>query len=111
MDLSIFKKKETLWVLAISLGFIALNSLLIYLEFFYFSIIPIILAIVLLAFLSLDRLILLIVFLTPLSIPLSHIIDGLSFDLSLPTEPLLFGVLVVFILKILYEGRFDKKMF
>jgi len=110
MDLSVLKKKETLWTLAVAMGFIALNALFIHLEFFMFSIIPIVLAIVLLAFLSLDKLILLIVFLTPLSVPLSRVIEGLTFDLALPTEPLLIGVLIVFIMKILYERKLDRRM-
>ena len=110
MDLSILKKRETLWTLAVSIGFIALNALFIHLEFYLFSIIPIALAIVLLAFLSLDKLILLIVFLTPFSIPLSKVMEGLTVDLALPTEPLLIGVLIVFIMKILYERKFDKRM-
>lgn len=111
MDLSILKKKATLLTLAVSMGFIALNALAIYLEFFYLSLLPIVIAILLLAFLSLDRLIMLIVFLTPLSIPLADVIDGLSFNLALPTELLLIGVLIIFIIKILHEGKFDRKVF
>ena len=33
---------------------------------------------------------------------------GLSFDMFLPTEPLLFGVLLIFILKCCAEGKFDR---
>ena len=110
MDLSVLKKRETLWTLAIAFGFIVLNTLLIHFEFYYLNLIPILLGIILLAFLSLDRLILLIVFLTPLSVQLSYIVSGMSADLALPTEPLLVGVLMVFIMKILYEGKLDKRM-
>jgi putative inorganic carbon (HCO3(-)) transporter len=111
MDLSILKKKSTLLTLTVTMGFIALNALFIHIEFFYFSVLPIVLGIVLLAFLSLDKLIMLIVFLTPLSVSLSDLVDGLNFDLALPTEPLLIGVLLVFIMKVLYEGKFDRKVF
>ena len=110
MDLSVLKKRETLWTLAIAFGFIVLNTLLIHFEFYYLNIIPFVLGIILLAFLSLDRLILLIVFLTPLSVQLSYLVNGMSADLALPTEPLLVGVLMVFIMKILYEGKLDKRM-
>lgn len=59
---------------------------------------------------SLDRLLMFIVLLTPLSVPLKEIMPGLSFDMYLPTEPLLFGVMLVFIFKISFEQRFDRKI-
>jgi len=60
----------------------------------------------LLAFFALDKLILFIVFLTPLSINLNDI--GLGVGLTIPTDPLLFGVLLIFILKLFTEQKFDK---
>jgi len=110
MDLSVLKKKETLLTLVVTLGYIALNAHFMHKEFYLVNFLPVILGIVLLAFFSLDSLILLIVFLTPLSIPLSDILDGLSFDLALPTEPLLIGVTLLFVMKVLMEGKFDKKI-
>ncbi len=49
-----------------------------------------------------------IVFLTPLSVNLTEI--GLGVGLTLPTDPLLFGVLLIFILKLFAERRFDKRI-
>lgn len=69
---------------------------------------PIVLGIVLLAIFSFDKLIYLIVFFSPLSLPLSELMGGMAFDMFLPTEPLLFGVLLIFILKIFSTGKFDK---
>lgn len=46
----------------------------------------------------------------PLSIPLRFITTGLPFDLYLPTEPLIAGATLVFILKLLYDRKFDTKV-
>ncbi len=35
---------------------------------------------------------------------------GLGFDMYLPTEPLLFGLLIVFVLKLIYDRKFDRKI-
>jgi len=59
----------------------------------------------LLYFISLDKIILLITFITPLAINIRNL--DLGIGISLPTEPLMFGVLVFFIIKILYEGKYD----
>lgn len=69
---------------------------------------PIVLGIVLLAIFAFDKLLYLVVFFTPLSLPLSEVVHGLSFDMFLPTEPLLFGILLIFILKCFALGKFDR---
>lgn len=69
---------------------------------------PLALGIVLLAVFAFDKLLYLIVFFTPLSLPLSELAHGLSFNMFLPTEPLLFGVLLIFILKVMSAGKFDR---
>jgi len=71
---------------------------------------PMVLVIVLLAFYKLDSLLLLIVSLTPLSLPLSELIPNLPFDMFLPTEPLLFGVLILFLFKLIENRGFDKEI-
>lgn len=72
------------------------------------SALPLILAVVLLAFFAFDKLLYLVVFFTPLSLPLSEIASGLAFNMFLPTEPLLFGILLIFILKCFASGKFDR---
>ncbi len=58
----------------------------------------------------LDTYLLIIVFLTPLSIPLREFFGGLEFDMWLPTEPLLVGLLLILILKMIKGERLDKKI-
>lgn len=69
---------------------------------------PVVFGIVLLAVFAFDKLLYLVVFFSPLSLPLSNILPGLSFDMFLPTEPLLFGILLIFILKFFASGKFDR---
>lgn len=71
---------------------------------------PFVLGIVLMAVFALDKLLYLIVFFTPLSLPLSELVRGLPFNMFLPTEPLLFGILLIFVLKVLAVGKFDRNI-
>lgn len=110
MKLDLANKRETYLVYLVSFLFVALNTFFIAKEFFYFSIVPLVLLIVLIAVYALDNLVLIAVFVTPLSVQLSDIIKGYDFDLSLPSEPLLIGILLFFLLKYLFEGKFDRKI-
>ncbi len=86
-------------------GFALLNAVLIANEFYYASILPVLLAVLMMAFFALDKLVMFIVFLTPLSVNLTEI--GLGVGMTLPTDPLLFGVMLMFILKLFAEKKFD----
>ncbi|HEY4799160.1 MAG TPA: O-antigen ligase family protein, partial [Bacteroidia bacterium] len=97
------------WVMLLSTLFIVLNTYFIAKEFYWFMLLPIILIVVITAFVALDILLFSIVFFTPLSINLQHGDFGVS--LSLPTEPLLFGVMMIYILRLFYEGKVDRKLF
>ena len=72
------------------------------------ALVPLALFIVLLYFISLDKIVLLITFLTPLAINFQDM--ELGFGISIPTEPLMIGVLIFFIVKLLYEGKYDNKI-
>ena len=71
---------------------------------------PVVFAILLTAVYSFEKIIYLAVFFAPLSIPLHEILPGFGFDMYLPTEPLLFGLLIVFLLKVLHERKFDRNI-
>ncbi len=72
--------------------------------------IPAALAVVLLAVLSLERLLLLTLFLTPLSIQISYLTGKAGFDLSLPTEPILALLLLVAVFKLIVTREFSPKL-
>lgn len=68
---------------------------------------PLVLAIIVLAAVSLEGLILLTVFLAPLSVQLSYLTGNSSFDLSLPTEPILAALLLVTLFKLAVTREFS----
>jgi len=90
--------------------FIIINAFFVFHESLYFALIPLGVAIILLSFFSLDKVLLLIVFLVPFSVPLREFIPNLPVDFYLPTEPLMVGVLLVFIFKILYQRKFENRI-
>ncbi len=104
-----FKNKKFVLYFWMSL-FILTNALFVVNENYLFNLLPFFLIIVLLVIFSLDKLIYLIIFLAPLSIPISEMAPGISNDLSLPIEPLLFGVLLIVIFKLIFEKSFDKRI-
>ena len=110
MTFSLKYNKETWLTLGFSLLFVLINGFLISKEFYYLNLIPWFLLIMTVAFYSVDFILLLIVFLTPLSIKLSEIISGLGADLHMPTEPLLAGVLLLVIFKHFQGQGFDRKI-
>ncbi len=70
-------------------------------------ILPVFLLILFSVLVALDKLVYFILFFTPFSLT----IEFSEFAaLTLPTEPLLFGVMLVFIFRLLYEGEFDWKI-
>ena len=89
--------------------FIVLNTLFIAKEIYWFMILPVVLLVILTAFIALDVLLLIIVFATPLALTIYNSNFGVS--LSLPTEPLLFGVMMIYILRLFYEGKVERKIF
>lgn len=105
-----FKNKNKILFYSISLLFIAINILFIVNDIFYIAFLPVILLFVFASFISLDKILLAVVFFTPLSVQLDDIIPGIPVNLYLPTEPLLIGILFLFIFKLLLDGRFDKRI-
>lgn len=103
-------RKAPLWLWIAALGFVGLNAVLIAFEIFYLPLVPVVLLFFLAAFLRHDLLLMSIVFLTPLSVLLSEIIEGIGIDMYLPTEPLLALLLLVFILRFIRGYRLDMKI-
>ncbi len=99
-------KLKTLY--GVSFVFLALNILFIINEIYWFSLVPLVCILLLLSIFSVDKLLLFIVFCTPFAINLQHLNFGLG--VSLPTEPLMFGLMVLFFIKLFTLGGFDKKI-
>ncbi len=90
--------------------FIIINAFLVYKGKPYFAYVPLLLTAIFVAFIRLDTYLLIIVFLTPLSIPLREFFGGLEYDMWLPTEPLLVGLMLILILKLIRGEYIDKKI-
>lgn len=102
--------KNKILFYSVSLIFIAINILFIAYDFYYIAFLPVILLFLFASFISLDKILLAVVFFTPLSIQLDDLLPGIPVNLSLPTEPLLLGIFVLFIFKLLLDGKFDNKV-
>ena len=75
---------------------------------YLFFALPVVLGVLLLYIFSLDKVLLLTAFTVPLSINLKALEAGLA--ISLPAEPLLIGIMVLFLAKMLYDGKYDKRI-
>ena len=73
-------------------------------------IIPAALAVIMLAVLSLERLLLLTLFLTPLSIQISYLAESAAFDLSIPTEPVMAMLLLITVFKLIVTREFNRRL-
>lgn len=91
----------------LSILFVLMNMYFLSRNEYYAFAIPFGLFFILLYFFALDKLIWLIVFFTPLAIIIKDNDFGLG--VSLPTEPLMAGVLLLFIIKMFYDWSFDKR--
>ncbi|MGC9330527.1 MAG: O-antigen ligase family protein [Bacteroidales bacterium] len=108
MDLN--KKKIWLFYL-LSFFFIALNAYaLLTMETFMVSLLPFVLLVLLFGFFAMDKLLWVCIFLVPLSVPLDMFYPNLEFNMALPTEPILFGLMLIFLLKQALEKSYDKKV-
>ncbi len=96
------------WLYAGSLLFAAVNIYLTIHEVYWLNALPVAMAIALLFFFSLDKLILLLVFLTPLSVNMAF--DELGFTVNLPTEPIMVAIMLLAFLRFFYEGRYDNRI-
>ncbi len=91
----------------VSFVFLGINIMLLSSGFYYFSFIPLILYLVYLYFTALDKVFFIAVFLTPVSFKL--VFQEFNLAINLPSELLLFGIMIIFILKIIYENPLTKR--
>lgn len=90
------------WIAAVCLLFVLVNAVLTANEFYWAGLLPAALLVIWAMIGSLDRLLLFIVFCTPLSINLEQLELG-GIGVSLPTEPLMVSIMLLFLLKVSLE--------
>lgn len=101
-------KAANSWFYGISLLFLAAVLYFLSRELYWAAAFPVVLGVILLALFAMDKVLLLVAFCTPLAIVLNDKSSGPA--ISVPTEPLLFGVLLLTVLKLIYQGGFDRKV-
>lgn len=102
-----FKRKYEIGIVGISTLFILLNAFFVVRNDYLFNVLPVVLFVLFLLFFSVRNLFYLLVFLVPLSITLYRLVPGLTYDFWFPTEPIIFSILLVLILKSIKERYFD----
>ena len=103
------KKLKIGWLYVIAAVFVAISLyLVVHKNNYLFFAVPVVLGILLLYIFSMDKVMLLISFATPLSILLNSFGDA-KLAISIPAEPLLMGVAILFFAKLLYDGQYDRR--
>ncbi|MCB9170886.1 MAG: O-antigen ligase family protein [Flavobacteriales bacterium] len=92
------------WIVLVCLLFVVANLVLSAHEQYWLALLPAALIVLWAAVAAVDKLMLFIVFATPLSINLEQLDLG-GIGVALPTEPLLVGVMLLFLLKLALERR------
>lgn len=102
------KRLEHKWVILVGLSFSLLNLVFIVTENFWGLLLPLGLALVAAIVFALDKVLLFLIFSTPLSV--FYFNPSLHVGFTLPTEPILFGIMLLFLFKLLHKGSFDLKV-
>ncbi len=98
------------WLYLSTVIFVAITGISIYLEFYYFLLLPLVMVVLWAAFFKLDVLILFVTMCTPLSINLEEMKIG-GIGMYLPTEPILVGILLLFLFNLVAGKSLDAKIY
>ena len=105
----LFGNKRGITILyVLSAVFIGLNCYFIYRDIYWLLFFPVFLVILYLYFYSLDKILMLITLVTPIAINITQF--EFNVGVSLPSEPLMLGVLLIFIIKLFYNNKFDSRI-
>jgi len=104
---AVYTRKPALWIWLAAIAYIAVNTVCLAFEFFYLPLLPFVLLFLVIAFTRMELILFTVVLFVPVSLQLSHFMEGLPVDLHLPTEPLLALLLLMYVLKYLKGERLD----
>jgi hypothetical protein len=85
------------WFYFFSVLYIAICGLFVYYEIFWLYLLPVAIALIMLSFLSIDKLVMFSVLVIPLSVEMKEKDIGVA--LSLPAEPLIIATMFLFVFK------------
>jgi putative inorganic carbon (hco3(-)) transporter len=92
----------------LSAVFIGLNCYFVYREIYWLLFMPVFLVVIYFYFYSLDKILLLITLLTPIAINITQF--EFNVGVSIPSEPMMLGVLLLFVIKLFYANNFDTRI-
>ncbi len=95
--------KNKFYALTLAISAVAVSGIAF--ECYYTLLLPVVIFLTGLAFWSIDKMLLLIAFAVPLSINVEFGDSG--FALSMPSEPLIIGTLILFLARIIYDNGYD----
>ncbi len=102
-------KIKTTWLYVITAVFVVISMcLLIKKNTFVGFALPVVFGMLLALVYSMDKVLLFIAFVTPISVVINLTDSGLA--VSMPAEPLLACLLLIFIIKLIYERKYDGKI-
>lgn len=113
-QLQILLKKYSSYLLLLTLvSFIICNTFLIANERYWGVLIPLLLAVITLALIRLETLLTAVAFFTPLSTSLKElgVYNPIGVEMALPTEPLLFGLMIVAWVKMISDKALFKGLY
>src|SRR3989304_10353147 len=102
-------KRQGLVILLV-IVYVAVNMVLTFREIYVFNLLPVLLIVVYLVLARIDIVYFIIVLLTPVSVQLIDFIPSSAVDFAIPTEPLLFGVMIVLLFRAVYDGFFNRRL-
>lgn len=86
--------------------FIALNLALIIHGFYWFAALPVALFIIYLFFFSLDKLLFLLIIITPFTV--NYELASMGLSVNMPSEPIIAAIMLLFFLKLIYEQKYER---
>ncbi|HQO87057.1 MAG TPA: hypothetical protein PKX84_05345, partial [Bacteroidia bacterium] len=104
--MQVIQHKSLRWFYGLTAIYMLMAILSLVNEFYWLLILPAGILIGYSALYHLDKLFLFTAFCTPLAINLSK--TDLGIGVSLPTEPILFGMMLIYLLSKSIDGRFEK---
>lgn len=110
MPLLLYLKKHSL-VIAIVLIYVLADMVLTYKEIYLLNLAPLVLLLVYLAVARIDLIYFLVVLFTPISVQFIEYFPSSPVDFAIPTEPLLFGVLILLVYRTVQSGLEDRRIF
>jgi O-antigen ligase len=97
-------------VIALVLLYIVADMVLTYKEIYVLNLLPVVIFIIYLALARVDLVYFIIIACTPLSIQLLEFVPSLPIDFAIPTEPLLFGVMLLLVYRAVQEGIINRSI-